>query len=177
VWGEISTFLTPQGERYLYVPMWGPPAKDGFQFPQSYGSTPHGSIMALRVVDNAGTISLVPQWMSRDLAVPDNVAVANGVVYALQTGEQTTQHVGNPENHGRAASGEPAETIASLAKFRSTPLAPMILYAFDAQSGKQLYTSGSILKSWVHFSQPAVALGKVFLVSHDAHLYAFGLRQ
>jgi hypothetical protein len=29
----------------------------------------------------------------------------------------------------------------------------------------------------VHFSQPAVALGKVFLVSHDAHVYAFGLKR
>jgi hypothetical protein len=177
VWGEISTYLTPQGERYLYVPMWGPPAKDGFQFPQSNGPAPHGSIMALKVVDNAGTISVVPQWMSRDLAVPDNVAVANGVIYAVQTGEQTAQHMGNPENHGRAADGEPAETVAGLAKFRSTPLAPMILFAFDAQTGKQLYASGSLLKNWVHFSQPAVALGKVFLVSHDAHVYAFGLRQ
>ncbi len=72
--------------------------------------------------------------MSRDLAVPDNVAVANGVVYAVQTGEQTAQHISNPEGHGRSVNGEPPETIASLAKFRSTPLAPMVLYALDAQN-------------------------------------------
>jgi hypothetical protein len=52
----------------------------------------------------------------------------------------------------------------------------MILYGFDAQTGKQLYSSGKLLANWVHFSQPAVALGKVFLVSHDAHVYAFGLK-
>jgi outer membrane protein assembly factor BamB len=51
----------------------------------------------------------------------------------------------------------------------------MILYALDAQTGKQLYASAK-LGSWVHFSQPTVAQGKVFLVSHDAHVYAFGLR-
>jgi len=177
VWGEISTWQSAQGERYLYVPMWGPPGAAGFQFPRSYGPTPHGSIMALQVVEKDGGLALAPLWMSRDLAVPDNVAVANGVVYAVQTGEQTLQHMGNPEGHGRAANGEPPETIAGLAKFRSTPLTGMVLYALDAQTGKELYSSGKLLANWVHFSQPSVALGKVFLVSHDARVYAFGLRR
>ena len=132
--------------------------------------------MALKLVDDKGALSLAPQWMSCDLAVPDNVAVANGVVYAVQTGEQTLQHMGNPESHGRPAAGEPPETIAGLAEFRSTPLNSMVLYALDAETGKELYSSGKLLSSWVHFSQPAVALGKVFLVSHDAHVYAFGLK-
>jgi len=177
VWGSFSTYADAQGARWLYVPMWGPPAKDGFQFPKDYGQAPHGSIMAFQVVEKDGGVALTPQWMSRDLAVPDNVAVANGVVYAVQTGEQTLQHMTNPEAHGRVEPGQQAETPTSLAKFRSTQLAPMILYAFDAESGKQLYSSGKQLGSWVHFSQPAVALGKVFLVSHDAHVYAFGLKR
>jgi outer membrane protein assembly factor BamB len=177
VWGSFSTYEDPQGARWLYVPMWGPPGKDGFQFPRSYGPTPHGSVMALEVVQGTQGLSLAPQWMSRDLAVPDNVAVANGVVFAVQTGEQTLQHITNPEGHGRVAPGQQPETIASLAKFRSTPLAPMVLYALDAQTGKELYSSGKLLANWVHFSQPAVALGKVFLVSHDAHVYAFGLKR
>jgi outer membrane protein assembly factor BamB len=176
VWGEISTWQDEKGSRYLYVPMWGPPAKD-VQFPKSYSPAPHGSIMALQVTDEGHGPALTPLWMSRDLAVPDNVAVANGVVYAVQTGEQTLQHVSNPEEHGKVAPGQQAETIASLAKFRSTPLAPMVLYALDAKTGKELYSSGKLLGSWVHFSQPAVAQGEVFLVSHDAHVYAFGLKR
>ncbi|HSS13003.1 MAG TPA: hypothetical protein VLL04_03870, partial [Rhizomicrobium sp.] len=92
------------------------------------------------------------------------------------TGEQTAQHFTNPEGHGQARAGEQSETVATLSKFRSTPLNPMVLYAFDAVTGKELYSSGKQLKDWVHFSQPVVALGKVFLVSHDAHLYAFGLK-
>ena len=177
VWGAISTWLSDKGERYLFVPMWGPPGAAGFQYPHSYGPAPHGSIMALQVTDGGQGPALVPQWISRDLAVPDNVAIANGVVYAVQTGEQTLQHISNPEGHGRAENGAPPETIASLSKFRSTPLAPMILYALDARTGKELYSSGKLLTSWVHFSQPAVAQGKVFLVSHDAHVYAFGLKR
>jgi hypothetical protein len=175
VWGEISTYADAQSARWLYVPMWGPPGS-AMPFPKSYGAAPHGSIMALKVVEKDRAVSLEPQWMSRDLAVPDNVAVANGVVYAVQTGEQLLQHFTNPEEHGKARPGEQAETAASLAKFRATPIAPMVLYALDAETGKELYSSGKLLTSWVHFSQPAVALGKVFLVSHDAHVYAFGLR-
>jgi outer membrane protein assembly factor BamB len=176
VWGEISTYEDAQGARWLYVPMWGPPA-GGVAFATSHGAAPHGSIMALQVVEKDGGVALTPQWISRDLAVPDNVAVANGVVFAVQTGEQLLQHFTNPEAHGRAAPGEQAETVASLSKFRSTPIAPMVLYALDAQTGRELYSSGKLLKDWVHFNQPAVALGKVFLVSHDAHVYAFGLRR
>ncbi len=176
VWGSFSTWQDTQGARWLYVPLWGPPAKDGFQFPESHGPAPHGSVMAFQVTDDSQGISLTPQWMSRDMAVPDNVAVANGVVYAVQTGEQTLQHMTNPEAHGRAEPGQQAETTASLARFRSTPLAPMMLFALDARTGKELYSSGTLLGNWVHFSQPAVAQGKVFLVSHDAHVYAFGLK-
>ncbi|HSS14217.1 MAG TPA: hypothetical protein VLL04_10005, partial [Rhizomicrobium sp.] len=175
VWGEISTWQDDKNNRWLFVPMWGPPAQN-IQFPKNYGPAPHGSIMALQVIQDAQGLSLVPQWMSRDLAVPDNVAVANGVVYAVQTGEQTLQHMTNPEAHGRVEPGQQAETVASLAKFRSTPIAPMTLYALDARTGKALYSSSKLLGNWVHFSQPAVAQGKVFLVSHDAHVYAFGLK-
>jgi outer membrane protein assembly factor BamB len=174
VWGSFSTYEDAQGARWIYVPMWGPPAS-GLQFPKSYGPAPHGSIMALQVVEKDGGVTLAPQWISRDLAVPDNVAVANSVVFAVQTGEQLLQHFTNPEAHGRAEPGQQAETPATLAKFRSTPIAPMVLYAFDAQSGKELFSSGKLLGNWVHFNQPTVAQGKVFLVSHDAHVYAFGL--
>jgi outer membrane protein assembly factor BamB len=176
VWGAISTWQDEKSDRWLFVPMWGPPSQNA-QFPKNYGPAPHGSIMALKVAQDAQGYSLVPQWMSRDLAVPDNLAIANGVIYAVQTGEQTLQHINNPEAHGRAEPGQQAETVASLAKFRSTPLAPMMLYALDAKTGKELYSSGKQLGSWVHFSQPAVALGKVFLVSHDGHVYAFGLKR
>jgi outer membrane protein assembly factor BamB len=176
VWGGISTYQTAQGERFLYVPMWGPPGKDSGSFPKSYGSAPHGSIMALQVTENEKGLFLSPQWISRDLAVPDNVAVANGVVFAVQTGEQTFQHSQNPEGHGQARNGEAAETIDGLAKFRSTPVAGMVLVGLDAVSGKELYSSGKLLTNWVHFNQPTVAQGKVFLVSHDAHVYAFGLK-
>ena len=175
VWGQISTMATANGDRILLVPMWGPPGKD-IRFPQSHGEAPHGSIMAFRLTEQDKKLSLEPLWISRDLSVPDNVAIANGVVFALQTGEQTLQHHVNPEHHGQAGPGEARETVASLSAFRSTPIAPMILFAFDVDTGRELYSSRTQLGSWAHFSQPAIAQGKVFVVSHDARLHAFGIK-
>jgi outer membrane protein assembly factor BamB len=53
----------------------------------------------------------------------------------------------------------------------------MMLYAYDAETGKQLWSSKKTLTDWVHFSEPAVALGKVYLVTHDAHVIALGLKK
>ena len=51
------------------------------------------------------------------------------------------------------------------------------LKAVDAETGKELYSSKNILdKTFTHFTQPVVALGKVFLVDHEARVYAFGLK-
>lgn len=65
---------------------------------------------------------------------------------------------------------------AEAAKFRATPVSNLILYAFDAETGKQLYSSKKIISNWVHFTEPVVAFGKVFVVTHDAHVYAFGVK-
>jgi outer membrane protein assembly factor BamB len=68
------------------------------------------------------------------------------------------------------------QDLLAQAKFRTTPVGHQILYAFDAETGKRLYTSENILTNWDHFSQPVISHGKVFIVSHDAHVYAFGLK-
>jgi outer membrane protein assembly factor BamB len=51
------------------------------------------------------------------------------------------------------------------------------LYALDAETGKTLWSSKNLIKDWVHFGEPVVALGKVYIVTHDAHVYAFGLKR
>ena len=38
-------------------------------------------------------------------------------------------------------------------------------------------TSGKTMSDWVHFSEPVVALGKIFVVTQDAHVIAFGLKK
>lgn len=171
VWGAITTYVSPSGKRYLYVPIWGPRSKNAPAFGNDGGPAPHGSILAFQVVSAGGRISAVPVWTSGDMIMPDPPVVANGVVYATQTGGQAMQNPTLPDG-SRLNSA-----TAASAKYRSTPVGNLILQAFDAETGKQLYSSRNAIQDWTHFSEPVVALGKVYVVTHDAHVYAFGLRR
>ena len=80
VWGSLATALNDKGERWLYTPMWGAPAKTGPKFPMTNGDAPNGSIMAFRIVEEGGKPVLQPAWVSRDLLIASSPVVANGVV-------------------------------------------------------------------------------------------------
>jgi hypothetical protein len=170
VWGSLSTYETANGERWLYVPVWGPPSKHAPQFTHNDGPIRHGSIMAFRLAGEGDDLKLKPEWTSPDLIVPDPVTVANGVVYALSTGGQALQNTPMPD-------GSPRDPATTGAHYRATPVSNLVLYALDAQTGALLYSSKRIITDWVHFSEPVVALGKVFVVTHDAQIYAFGLKR
>jgi outer membrane protein assembly factor BamB len=125
--------------------------------------------MAFQVTASGDTISATPAWTSPDMIMPDPPVVANGVVYAVSTGGQRMQNSVNP--------GEPRMAYPDSAVLRSTPVGSLTLYALDAETGKPLWSSKKLIKDWVHFGEPVVALGKVYVVTHDAHVYAFGLKR
>lgn len=168
VWGAIATYEN-NGRRYLYLPLYGHPSKDAPVFPITNGPREDGSIMAFEVKEDGGKFSAVPVWTSTNMIMPDPPVVANGVLFALSTGGQAMQNMAHP--------GEKRMTYDVSAVLRSTPVSNMVLYAYDAESGKQLWSSGKTMTDWVHFSEPVVALGKVFVVTHDAHVIAFGLKK
>ncbi|MGH9671640.1 MAG: PQQ-binding-like beta-propeller repeat protein, partial [Bryobacteraceae bacterium] len=85
-WGALSTWEENDGTRWLYAPAHGPPAST-VKFPASHGEAPHGSIMAFRIVEKDGKPFPEPAWMSLDMNVPEPVAIAGGVVFALANGE------------------------------------------------------------------------------------------
>jgi outer membrane protein assembly factor BamB len=165
IWGAPATWQNASGDRYIYIPMWNAPAKDGPAYPHRNGDLSQGSIMAFKVTQKDRTYALEPAWISGVAQIPDTPIAAGGVVFALATGEQTIQNAKPPISDNLAA-----------AKFRNTPVGHEILYAFDAQTGQQLYSSGDQLQSWTHFTEPVVSHGKVFVVSYDGHIYAFGLK-
>ena len=175
VWGNMATMLSDKGERWLYTPMWGAPGKNAPKFPMTNGDAPNGSIMAFKVVDNAGKVELAPQWVSRDLNLAAPPVIANGIVYALQTAESAVQvpkMVFNPDG-----SRKPGWTPEQGANDRiMVPHATMTLFAFDAETGKELWSSGKAMDgNSVHFTQPVVAGGKLFVVDHAGHIWTFGL--
>jgi outer membrane protein assembly factor BamB len=139
--------------------MWGPVSEAAPKFAVTNGVNPHGSIMAFKVVSgsSSNTPVLEPIWVSGDFNLPDPVVIANGVVFALSTGENAKQT---------------GSTDAS----RMENTRPAVLYALDAHTGQPLYNSGDTIKSWVHFSGLAIAEGHVYVVDHDSQVYCFGLK-
>jgi hypothetical protein len=176
VWGSLATWQSDKGERWVYTPMWGAPGKASPKFPMTNGDAPSGSVMALKVVEDQGKVSLQPGWISRDLNLASSPVVANGVVYALQTAESAVQVPRELFKGGARPAGWTPDKGAI--ERIMTPHATMTLFAFDAETGKQLWSSGKTMDgNTVHFTQPVVALGKVFAVDHAGHVWAFGLKR
>ncbi len=164
IWGEMSVWRdSANGATYLYVPTWGPPAAASAAFPLRHGAAPDGAVLAFQVAAGAGGHPVLqPAWRSRDLAVPEPVAAGAGVVFALATGENTEQV------HG----GDIHRIIAHRANLQHGHAE---LFALDARTGRTLWSSGSAIRGWMHFTGLALAGGRVFLATHGGTVYAFGL--
>lgn len=163
IWGLMSVWQDSFGQTWLYVPSWGEPTQEA-KFPLSYGQVKNGSMMAFTVVAGEGHKPVLkPAWISSDIAVPDPAALAGGVMFVLGTGENTQQ----------VNAGDISQILTGRENLNS---AHAILYALDAMTGKELWSSGSTISGWTHFSGLAVADGKVFVTTHDGAVYAFGLR-
>jgi outer membrane protein assembly factor BamB len=180
VWGAMATMVDSKNNRRIYVPMWGPPSKEGPGFQSAHGDAPNGSIMAFRLSMENQKPVLVPMWISRDLSVPDPPVVVNGLVLATSTGENTIQN--HRDARFQALYGNPGEppltTLGSLTpEERSQHTTHATLYAFDAETGKELYSSGDAIDDWTHLSSVTVADGKVFVTTRNANIYAFGRRK
>lgn len=161
-WGSFATWEDRTKTRWLYAPAWGPPHPDAPAFPITNGETSHGSIMAFRVEMKDGAPALVPAWISRDLNVPEPPVIANGIVLALSSHEDVRQvdSVGN--------------SLGTKERLQGSGKA--VLYAFDAETGKELFNSGDALSSFTHFGGIAVSNGRVFVTTWDGYVYAFGLK-
>ncbi|MDQ2842699.1 MAG: PQQ-binding-like beta-propeller repeat protein [Acidobacteriota bacterium] len=161
VWGAFSTWQDQKSRRWLYAPVWGPPTGN-VKFPISYGEAAQGSIMAFEVTGPAEKPVLTPAWQSVNMSIPEPVVIANGVVFALASGDNPNQT-------------DPNGTLYK-SDFRSThPSGHEIVYAMDAETGKVLFSSGDTITGWSHFSGLAVAGGRVYAVTYDDMVYAFGL--
>ncbi|HKE26374.1 MAG TPA: PQQ-binding-like beta-propeller repeat protein [Bryobacteraceae bacterium] len=161
-WGSFASWEDPHGTRWIFAPAWGPAHPGAPAFPTTNGDAPHGSVMAFRVETQQGPAMLLPAWMSRDLNVPEPPVIAGGVVFVLSSGEDVRQV---------DAAGNGMGTAERLAGSRKA-----VLYALDAESGKELFNSGDTLTSFTHFGGIAVSNGRVFVTTWDGYVYAFGLK-
>ena len=178
VWGAPATMVNARSERWVYLPMWGPPSKM-VTFARTNGDATHGSIMAFQVVLDGDSPRLLPKWVSRDLSVPDSPVVANGIVYAISTGENTLQRHTDPRYHEifQKPGEPPLSHLGNLtAAERGQHTSRAVLYAFDAETGEELYSSKDAIDDWTHLSSITVVDGSVYVTTRQSFVYAFGLK-
>lgn len=159
-WGSFASWEDKNGTRWVLAPIGGPVAVD---FPVSYGPTPNGGVIAMKLTDAGGKIELTPAWVSRDIMSAEPPVVANGVVFVLAAGEFTAQ--ANDEDGGLYTWQD-----------RIKHSIPAKLYALDAMTGKELYSSGDQIGSFLHQAGIAVAGGRVIFGTFDGTIYCFGLQ-
>ena len=116
----------------------------------------HGAVVALKVEEKNGKPHLEPAWMSRDMDQAEPPVVANGVVFGFGNGENTRQAYADRGLHDFSPERIKNSTHA-------------VLYALDAQTGKELYSSGDQIKAFNHFSGLSVANGRVYIATFDQH--------
>jgi hypothetical protein len=104
-------------------------------------------VIALKLADAGGTLSLEPLWVSHDLVSPATPLVVNGVVFALATGAGNTA-----SDRGSAA----------------------VLHAYDGASGKRLWNSAKAMTTPASPGSMWSGLGQVYVGLRDGTLHAFG---
>lgn len=202
IWGSLSTWVDAQGERWLMAPMMGPPAKDTeAMFGMTDGKVVNGAVMAFKVKKKDNKPVLEPVWMSADLDSPGMPVMAGGVVWVIATGDRARDAsrparpaglrrlgFGGPDNQVKP--GEPgADRDAAWLTSQNEPggqapgrrysggrdVTHAVLYALDAATGKEIYSSKDAIDSWNHYGGIALAGGRIYLSTYDARVFAFGL--
>ena len=129
--------------RWILVPVSGRPM--GAR--TTNGAVRNGAVVALRVRDVNGTLSLEPEWTSGDLTSPATPIIVNGVVFALSTGRV-------------AAAGRTGSAA--------------VLFAHDGLSGKALWNSGKSMTAPASPGSFWSGLSQVYVGADEGTVYAFG---
>ena len=186
----MATWQDAQGRRYLAMSMLGPVGKSAPPFKYTNGTAVDGSIMAFEVPHGRGD-GQTDARSAVDLARAPCPRCScrrerSGLHVSIREGFHRDARGRAPRAAGRCGprglrAGRAAAGRAQGAGLRSRTAEPAslgtnaILYAFDAETGKQLFSSE--LDSFNHFTNPVVAGGTVYAVTWDGKLYAFGLKK
>lgn len=160
-WGAFASWEDSSGTRWVYAPGWGALNPNAAAFPKSNGKVTNGGVLAFKVVEENGSPVLQPAWSSRDMSVPEPPVVANGIVFVLSSGEDTRQIA--PDGH-----------VYSSKERRERSGGHATLYALDAATGQELFSSGP-LSSLTHLGGIAVSMGRVIVTLNDGSVVCFGL--
>jgi hypothetical protein len=161
-WGALSTWEDASGTRWILAPFWGP-VHSQFKAPIMNSPTPkEGGVAAFKVEEKDGALQLTSAWISRDMHRGEPVVIVNGVVFGYGSGEYTGQSF-------------PDVGLQFDSTIRASKGRRAVIYALDAQTGQELWSSGDQMHQWNHFSGITVVNGRVYLGTYDGTLYCFGV--
>ena len=161
-WGAVSTWEDSDGARWVLAPFWGPVHS---QFNAPIMHTPparEGGVAAFKLEEVNGQLQFSPAWVSRDMRRGEPVVIVNGMVFGYGSGEETKQ----------AFPDIGLQFDSSIRAARGTRA---VIYALDARTGEELWSSGDQMHEWNHFSGITVANGRVYLGTYDGTVYSFGV--
>ncbi len=159
-WGSLASWQSGDGTRWVLGTTGG---ELNVPFPKTYGPTPKGGVIAFRLRDNGGKLQLDPAWASANMTTAEPPVLVNGIAFVLAAGEYTAQ--ANDTEGGLYGAGD-----------RIRMSVPAKLLALDATTGKELYSSGSTVTSFLHQAGLSVASDKVIFGTFDGTVYCFGLK-
>jgi outer membrane protein assembly factor BamB len=110
-------------------------------------ATTNNSVVAFKITDAGGKPSIQPGWTSRTLSAPTTPVIVNNVVFAVSSGKPAAA----------AGAGTPA-----------------VLYALDGTTGKDLWNSGTTLKTYMPGRSLWTSNSQVYVGGNDGGVYAFG---
>jgi len=163
IWGSLASWEDAKGTRWVLTPIWGK-KHSAFKAPIENGPVKDGAIVAFKVEEKGGKWQLTPAWISRDMNRAEPPVIVNGIVFAYGNGEDTDQAYADVGLADTADRRIPGSTHA-------------VLYALDAQTGKELWSSGDQIAKFNHWSGLSVANGRVYIGTFDSILYCFGIRK
>ena len=105
------------------------------------------SVVAWKIVDQGGNLVLQPGWTSRALGAPPTPVIVNNVAFAVSSGKPAAA----------GAAGTPA-----------------VLYALNAMTGKELWTSGTTIKAYMPGRALWTSNSQVYVAGNDGVVYGFG---
>ena len=133
-----------RGTNWILLPVAGRPAGGAAS---ANGTISAGAVIALKLIDTGGAISMEPGWVSHDLSAAATPITVNGVVFTLATGAPATA----------AAAGTPA-----------------VLHAYDGATGRRLWSSDKAMTTFASPGSFWTGTGQIYVGAHDGTLYAFG---
>jgi outer membrane protein assembly factor BamB len=150
--GALASWQDRSGARWILAPTTGAQAADlGFK-----SAATNGAVVAWKIVEQNGALTLQPAWASRDLVSPLPPTIINGVVFVTSGGEFRTN--------------DSKMTAAQLARRSSRA----VIYALDGETGEELWNSGTTIASFARGAALSGGMGQIYLTTYDGMIYAFG---